>query len=260
MQNKKLFFLISSLFLVLVIFQSNLFQVLEFKFNRPTPFPQDVRQPQDHTIILLGDSMTERLGNSDELRAYLKEYYPNKTFEILNYGFGSTNILSVVDRLEKETFYHRAFRPILDIDFDLILFESFGYNPLSALPLEEGLKKQAESLSSAIRLIKEKNPKAKIVFVATIAPSKTKYGFSTVKLSSEKRAEWAKERMVYIENHIKFAKENEIPLINIYEKSLQGGTGNLLYISDKDYIHPSPTGVYFISKEMAKFIFDYGIY
>ncbi len=47
----------------------------------------------DYTMVFLGDSMTENLGNFDELRGYLKDYYPDKNFLLLNYGFSSTNIV-----------------------------------------------------------------------------------------------------------------------------------------------------------------------
>lgn len=216
-----------------------------------------IKYPTDYTIVLLGDSMTEKLGNADELRAYLNKYYPDKTFEVLNYGFGSTSILSIQERLEKKTNYRREFRPILDIAFDLILIESFGHNPLSEYPLEEGLKKQTEALDQAVKTIKEINPKAKIVFMATLASNQKKYGEGQVELSPEKRAEWAKERNAYIENHIKYAKDHGILLINIYESSKQGSDGgNLDYFDKKDYIHPSPDGIYFISEETAKYIFE----
>lgn len=216
-----------------------------------------IKYPQDYTIVLLGDSMTEKLGNSDEIRVYLKKYYPDKTFEILNYGFGSTNILSVQERLEKETFYRRSFRPILDIDFDLILIESFGHNPLSEFPLKEGLKKQTEALDKIVETIKKENPQVKIIFVATISPNKKQYGRGQVELEPEVRAKWAEERIAYIKNHIDYAKTHNIPLINIYEKSLNfDGDGNLDYISSIDYIHPSPNGVYLISEEIAKYIYE----
>lgn len=216
-----------------------------------------VKYPQDYTIVLLGDSMTEKLGNSDELRNYLKNYYSGKTFEFLNYGFGSTNILSVQERLEKETFHGRVFRPILDIDFNLILIESFGHNPLSQYPLEIGLKKQSEALDKIIETIKKENPEAKIVFVATISPNKKRYAEGEVDLSFEKREEWANERIAYIKNHINYAYAHQIPLINIFEKSLNSdGDGNLLYIDSTDFIHPSPSGVYLISEEIAKYIFE----
>ncbi len=216
-----------------------------------------VKYPEDYTIVLVGDSMTEKLGNSDELRGYLHKYYPNKTFEVLNYGFGSTNILSVPDRLVSETFHGRTFRPILDIDFNLILVESFGHNPLSEFPLEEGLKKQTEALDKIVESIKNSNPKGKIVFVTTISPNKKRYGEGQVDLTPEKRLEWANERIAYIKNHMEYAKSHNIPLINIFDKSLNpDGDGNIDYINSIDFIHPSPSGVYLISEEIAKFIFE----
>lgn len=210
------------------------------------------------TIVFVGDSMTEYLGNFDELRGYLKNYYPNKNFLLLNYGFGSTNILSVEDRLEKESSHSgRAFQAINDIPFDLVLIESFGHNPLSDHSLEEGLKLQNKALDKIIASITQKHPKSSIVFIATIAPNQERYGEGVVNLTTEKRGEWAKERIAYIKNHIAYAKSHNIPLINIYEKSLdQNGSGNIDYVNSNDFIHPSPTGVYFISNEIAKFLYE----
>ncbi|MBI2601297.1 SGNH/GDSL hydrolase family protein [Candidatus Daviesbacteria bacterium] len=218
---------------------------------------QKVKYPEDYTILLLGDSMTERLGNSDELRAYLKGYYPNKSFEVLNYGFGSTNILSVQERLEKETFHGRKFRPILDIAFDLILIESFGHNPLSQFSLEEGLRKQTGALDKIVASIRKENPNTKLLFVATIAPNKRSYGEGQVDLTPDVREKWALERNAYIKNHIEYANSHQIPLINIFEKSLnEDGDGDLMYIDSADFIHPSPSGIYFISKEIADYVYN----
>ncbi len=222
-----------------------------------TPSSQSgkVKYPQDYTLVLVGDSMTEKLGNSDELKGYLNQYYADKTFEVLNYGFGSTNILSVPERLEKETFYHREFRPILDIDFDLILLESFGHNPLSNLPLQEGLKKQTETLDQIVAIIEKAGKKSALVFVATIAPNKETYAQGRRDLSPEERQKWAEERIAYIKNHIAYAKSHNIPIINIFEKSQDSnGDGKYIYIDPEDHIHPSPTGVLFISKQIADFI------
>lgn len=214
-----------------------------------------VKYPEDYTLLLVGDSMTEALGNSDEIRKFLSQYYPKKTFEVLNYGFGSTNILSVLDRLQKTTLYGREFRPILDINFDLILIESFGYNPLSEYPLKEGLKKQTEALNKIVEAILNIQPKSKLVFVATISPNRKHYGEGTVELTIDERTKWAEERIAYIKNHIEYAKSHEIPIINIFEKSLdKNGDGNVKYINNSDFIHPSPKGLVFISREIADFI------
>lgn len=207
------------------------------------------------TLVFVGDSMTEYLGNFDEMKNYLGKYYPGDKFLLLNYGFSSTNILSVPDRLEKVSDHGRLFQPINNIPFDLIFIESFGYNPLSDYPLEEGLKIQTQTLEQIIKIITQKHPQKSIIFLATIAPNKDYFGGSVLNLLPAAKEKWVQERLAYIKNHIDFAKEHNIPLINIYEKSLdQKGEGNIDYISSNDFIHPSPTGIDFISREIANFI------
>lgn len=210
---------------------------------------------------MVGDSMTETLGNSDELKKFLSDYYPGKSFEVLNYGFGATNILSVMDRITKETEHGRKFRPIEDIDYNLILIESFSENPLSQYKLEEGLKFQTKQLDQIVRTLKETNPKGKIAFVATISPNKIIFAQNQVELTPEKRIEWVNERIAYMKNHIAYANSHNIPIINVFDKSLlENGDGNPDYISTDDYIHPSPTGIVFISKVIADFIYKEKIF
>jgi lysophospholipase L1-like esterase len=209
----------------------------------------------DYTIVFVGDSLTEYLGNFDELQAYLTEYFPQKSFLLLNYGFGSTNILSVKDRLEKESSHSgRIFQPINQIPFDLIIIESFGYNPLSNLMLEKGLAKQNETLDQIVTSITQTHPKSSLVFMSTIAPNRDFYGKGSVNLTPDDRVRWANERHIYLKNHLQYAKSHGIPVIDIYDKSLKNGDGDLDYIRKEDYIHPSPTGVYLISNEIAEFI------
>lgn len=207
------------------------------------------------TIVLVGDSMTEFLGaNPEQFKKYLKEYYPNQIFNVLNYGFGSTNILSVPERFEKETLHLGVtYPPIINQEPDLIMIESFGNNPLAQFPQEEGIKIQNETLDKIINIIKTKSPKTKVIFVATISPLRTRYGENIVNLLPEKRMEWADLRISYIKNHIKYANDHHIPLINIYEESLlDNGDGNIDYINTNDFIHPSVTGIDFISQRLAK--------
>ncbi len=219
-----------------------------------------VKYPDDFTIVLVGDSMTERLGNSDEIRANLKKYYPGKSIEVLNYGFGSTNILSVEKRLTEKSFYTREFRPILDIAFDVLILESFGNNPLSQFPLEDGLKKQTQALDRIVDLIRKGNPGSKLVFLATIAPDKFNFGKGVLDLSDKEREKWALERTEYIKNHINYAKSHNIPLINAYENSLtKDGSGRADFLSKDDYIHPSPKGVIFISEQIATSLYEFRI-
>lgn len=70
--------------------------------------PPTIPTSPTYTLIFVGDSMTESLGeNFDSLRLDLKKYYPEKIFGLFNYGFGSSNILSIEDSLNHDTVYQR---------------------------------------------------------------------------------------------------------------------------------------------------------
>ena len=219
-------------------------------------YPQ-VKPAKTYTIVLVGDSMTDvlRLGENN-LRSYFKKFYSNKFVNILNYGFGGTNILSLQDRLEKQTKYLETIYPsILDKKPDIILIESFGNNPLSQFPIDLGLKKQEEALDIFMKTVQEGNSGSIIIFMGSIAPNKKKFAEGVLNLTSIQKEKWVYERDAYIKNHIKYAKKHNIPLINIYEKSFdKNGDGDLKYISKYDYIHLSSEGIYFTNKEIANYI------
>lgn len=252
MPVKKIVFIFTSLILITI----SIYYFIHLNKSSILGESTNKNRPPNYTLVFVGDSMTEYLGNFDELRSDLNKYFLGKKFLLLNYGFGSTNILSVPDRLEKLSDHAgRGFQPINDITFDLIFIESFGYNPLSTFPLTEGLKKQTETLDKIIEIITQKHPKSSIVFIATIAPNNEWFGEHILNLAPDQKLEWVKERTTYIRNHIDYAKSHHIPLINIYEKSLdENGRGNIDYINSNDFIHPSPTGIYFISQQIADFI------
>lgn len=216
-----------------------------------------IKYPQDYTIVLLGDSMTEALGNADELRGYLNEYFPDKTFEVLNYGYGATSILSAKERLTQTTHYaNRDFRPILDIDFDYLIIESFGHNPLSEYQLDEGLKKQTEVLDDIFSLVASESGKEKLIFLSTIGTDKNTYAKNAKpELTADQRRQWAQERDRYIQNHLSQAKFYGIPGIDVFNASLDpAGNVKSYLVRDDDNLHPSPKGVLFISKKIADFL------
>ena len=219
-----------------------------------------IEKKDKYTIFLLGDSMTHALGpHGGTMHGFINELYKkhNIYIDINNYAKGANNILSAGDELNSEaTYWDAKFAPAMSRDFDLILVESFGYNPLSQFGLEGGLKKQTEALGDLMKTLITTKPNAAIVFVATIAPSKEKYAQKVLlNIPAVDRARQAEERIAYIKNHIDYAKTHNIPVINVYEKSLdQSGNGNIDYINSNDFIHPSPTGIYFISQEIADFI------
>ncbi len=233
----------------------------------PTPFvfrtytAPKIEKKNTYTIFMIGDSLTLALGShGGTFNQFLNELYKKDNVYVLidNYAKGSTNILSVNDELtQKTTYWDSTFEPLLSRDFDLILVESFGYNPLSSFGLDAGIKRQNQALDDLMTKLITTHPNSAIVFVASIAPSKENYALKVLlNISTADRVKQAQERMAYIENHISYAKSHNIPLVNIYEKSLNSqGDGDLKYINPDDYIHPSFEGVDFIGHEIANFIY-----
>src|SRR5258708_2456181 len=232
-------------------------------FN-PFPYKMPIIQPnRSYLTYIVGDSMVNALGlNANILRLDLIKLYQNNEFVNYNYGFSSTNIESLPDRLNKETtFEGTKYPPILTQGFDLIIFESFAYNPLSQYPLADGLKKHDEILDEAIKEIVMTHPNSIVALMTPIAPNKENFAKYTYKLSAEQRTQWVNERLAYIERYIEYAKERNLPLINVYEKSLTpDGDGDLKYINKDDYIHPSKEGIALMSQTIANFIYQNKIF
>ncbi len=225
----------------------------------PFPYkPPKIPYSRAYRTMLVGDSMVAALGpNADALRQRLIELYPNHEFVNYNYGVGATSIETLPERLTKETVYNgQKFPPILSQGFDLIIIESFAYNPLSQLAEGEGIKRHIQVLDESIRQIIKANPESVVAIMVTISPNKLLFAKGVYNLSIKERAKWAQERISYIEAVTAYAKEKEIPLINVYEKSLTpSGDGNVKYINRDDYIHPSGEGIDLISKTIAEFTF-----
>lgn len=216
-----------------------------------------------YVIVLAGDSMTSVLGThggklSETLNTLYGSTPGNQRIVIANYSQSSTNILQFIKNMDQQIITGDiTFEPLHSKDFDLILIESFGYNPLSQFGREEGLKKHTQALDHLIKSLKETHPHVGIVFVATIAPNKEIYAQESQDTSPAEREQQAEERIAYIENHIAYAEKHKIPLIDIYHKSLTStGDGNSAYINSQDDIHPSEEGVDFINKEIATFMYE----
>ena len=232
-----------------------------------TPYQFPYKNPaipknQSYRIILVGDSIVNTLGvNANTLRLDLIKYYPDSEFVTYNYGYPSTNVLSLYKRLTEKTVDsgsdHQA---ILTQEFELIIIESFGYNPLSQFPLAEGLQKQNEELEKSVREILSQKPNVSLAFLTPIAPDPVNFARGNRDLSPEVRKQWVEERIAYINNHKKFAEEKGIPVIDVYKASLKpNGEVDRTYISD-DFIHPSKKGVELISQTIADYIFNNKIF
>ncbi len=228
----------------------------------PTPYQFPYRLPaipknQSYRIIIVGDSIVGSLGpNANTLRLDLIKYYPDSEFVTYNYGYPSTSVLSLYPRLTQTTKNGPTENmAILKQVFELIIIESFGYNPLSEYTLAEGLQKQNEELERSVREILKQRPNAALAFLTPIAFDPENFARSTRDLSPTVRKQWVEERIAYINNHKKFAQEKSIPVIDVYNASLkENGEVDPKFISD-DFVHPSQAGIELISKTIADYIY-----
>lgn len=236
----------------------------------PTPIPPfgtyqapTIAKKDFYRIAMVGDSMTNVLGIhggalSEKLNMLYQSESGHQRILIDNYAMGSTNILELNDQMNRKvTLGNVVLDPLLSRSFDMILVESFGYNPLSQFGVTNGLEKQKETLDQAMKLLTKRYPNTAIVFVATIAPNKETYGLEENVGALSDRIAQAQERMAYIRDHMDFAKAHGIPLIDIFDASLTSdGDGNILYVSPTDHIHPSFAGIDFIDTQIANFIYQ----
>lgn len=222
-----------------------------------------IAKNQSYRIVIVGDSIVNSLGpNANTLRLDLIGLYPDSEFVTYNYGYPSTNIFSLYPRLTEQTMNDTTENPaILKQGFELLIIESFGYNPLAQFSLEVGLKKQEEELERSVRLILTEKPNVALAFLTPIAPDPVNFAKSTIDLSPKVRKEWVEERIAYIDNHRKFAQERGIPVIDVYPLSLKpNGEVDTKYISQDDFIHPSKEGIELISRTIADYIFSNKIF
>lgn len=213
-----------------------------------------IKKSDRYDIYLIGDSMMHAFGpRGGRFNESMSQAFPDDFFEISNYAEANQSILLLPERLNQEVQadHDLLLKPIIKGDPELIIIESFGYNPLSQLGITEGLKKQTEVLTQVMTTLTNKFPNTAIMFMATISPDKKTYGQKVTNSDADSRWAQAEERIEYINNHIKFALEHNIPLINAYEGSLDAqGNGKTQYINPDDNIHPSDEGLIYMGALM----------
>lgn len=197
------------------------------------------------TIAFLGDSMIDTLGSDLRLvHDELVRVYPDATFTLLNYGVGGENIVSGLERVTRDTVYLGQHRPsLLSQQPDVIVIESFGYNPFT---FEMGaLEQHWLSLAYIVDAIKANLQGTKIVIAATIAPNSRTFGDGASGLSFSQEDKWQRTQTIksYLENALRFAQSERIPLADVYHASLDSaGDGKELYVNPGDHIHYSDLG------------------
>ena len=220
----------------------------------PSPIPTRTARKQSFTIALLGDSMVDTLGSDlGILKQMLSKTYPSVGFTMKNYGVGATNIDFGIERITNGyTYLGNPMPALVSQNPDVVVIESFGYNPFS---FDEGaMDKHWLALGKAVSTLRNALPNVRIVIGATIAPNASVFGDGASGLSFDPIAKSQKVTVIkkYLENAVNFAKSQGLPLADAYHPSLDGsGNGKIAYINPGDHIHYSDAGRNFFSQKIA---------
>ncbi len=203
----------------------------------PTPKPVVQTKQRSYTIAFLGDSMIDTMGPGlPAVKNRLTNIYGATDFTLLNYGVGATNIEYGIERITNGYTYLGNNVPSLASQKpDIVVLESFGYNPI---PNETTLDRHWMAMAHAVDALRASIPGVKIVIAATIAPNANVFGDGALAWNAEEKQRKVTEINSYIENAIKFAASQHLPIADAYHPS----GGNTKYINAGDHIHYSDAG------------------
>jgi len=230
-------------------------QVLGLSTNL-NPLPAIGGEGRVIDLVLLGDSMIDTLSDSICQRSF-QRYFPTIKFNLLKYGYGSTNIESAIKRLTEITTYNGFDKPsILSQNPDIIAIESFAYNNFGNS--QAGIDRQNQALQKITELIKKQSPDTKIVLASTIAPNSITFanGIKNLHYSALEKIEKTTTIKLYLQNLINFAGKNNFALADAFHPSLFGQNGSELLIDSSDHLHPSSLGSEIFCDTLAKSIQD----
>ncbi len=217
---------------------------------QPTPTPKNI-----YSIAFLGDSMIDTLGHDlPDMQKLLKAAYPSKSFILLNYGQGATDMENGLFRLTHATTYlDKNYAPLLSFKPDILVIESFAYNHWSGATYD--LDRQWTTLVKIIETVKEISPGTKIILAATIGPNSEIYGDGKLNWNFDLKWQASNLTKIYLENMSRFAAASRLPFADAFHPSLgPDGNGFKIYINNGDHLHPSPEGAQFFSQKVVDMI------
>lgn len=223
----------------------------------PTPAAKTTRK-SSYTIAVFGDSMVDTMGERMEyLEHALKAKYPKTTFKLYNYGVGSQNVEEGIARFGKEFRYQsRTYTSLPVLAPDIVILGSFSYNPFSPYDRNKHWLALAKLIQEA------KRTGADVYMLAEIAPLRSDFGKGPngVNWDQVTSFEHSGEIIEQLENTVGLAKNENVILINAFEKSIVNNRreGKKEYVNPSDGIHPSVKGHEFIAKEIVEtLVLDY---
>jgi hypothetical protein len=198
---------------------------------------------------MLGDSMTDTAGpDCIELKQQLEQHYPETPFELFNYGVGGTRVGYGLWRLTHEyEFRGIKYAPLVAINPDIVLLESFAYNNGSDGDFPGGLEHFRDMHYQIVATLRAKTG-AEIVFVVTVAPDPDRFLESVsnfIFTPPPVLRRMAEERVKYLQEGLKIAAELGLPVVNVYQATLDAASRGVplgTFIDQNDWIHPSAAG------------------
>ncbi|WP_213526837.1 SGNH/GDSL hydrolase family protein [Paenibacillus cisolokensis] len=217
-------------------------------------------------LACLGDSMVAFWGKDmPELRDRLESGFPGHAFELFNFGVSGTRSEYGIYRVTHE--YPDPFgsgsHPCLSaVSPDIVIVESFAYN--HRLDGMHRIGHYKQTLGRLVDVIKETTP-AKLLFMVTIPPDKETFLENAPvyrEVALDLRQEWGEYSEKYLLAAIDFAKERQIPLINVFERVrglVASGTPLQWFIDQNDHIHPSRYAYDWIAREIVDALKKYQV-
>jgi hypothetical protein len=204
----------------------------------------------NYTVVLLGDSMFDTMGNFSYLAADLKSRNPASSFKLLNYGVGASNMDYAMVRLTNSYNYlGKDFPSVISQNPDILVLESFAYNHWDNT--QSDLDRQWLTIARIIETTKRLSPNTRIVLTAAIAPYCPTYTDGSANLPPERKYPECATVKAYLQNMVNFAISQKYPLADAYHASLSGSDGRPQYINSGDHIHTSDEGRKLMSAKIA---------
>jgi len=208
----------------------------------PTSQPTLSPAKSSYQILLFGDSMEETMGSSAQvLVSALKQRFPQTTFVVENNSLGAQNVEQAYSRLEKESGS--------DVLADIVIVGSFAYNPF----VPHSVAKHTEYLTRVLQRFKQTG--SAVYLLAEIAPEKNLFGSGTEGLNWDASWRYAQSTNVIalLENALRVATKLGVKVIDVYHDSIVSAdkSGDIRYISTRDYLHPSALGHQFTAEKIA---------
>lgn len=186
-------------------------------------------------IVFFGDSMVETLGDLEPWAGTLSTAL-NRPTEAVNLGVGAQTIRLAYERISAPTGADRQQPSLISLRPDMVIVESFVYNPMPQHEYDQWLDRTVARLREL---------SVRIYFLVTIAPDCAVFGNGPggVDWEKEVKADQCRTIRELARHAIRRGEELDLAVIDVFSSSREAnGEGRPELIDRQDGIHPSAEG------------------